>query len=71
MDVRLESFCDGYAKAIQIFPDSEEGIRSDWENVGRDIGVSLKKYKISLDTKSCQTPKKRILRKKKKGILPK
>lgn len=67
MNRHMESLCDGYAKAIRLFPNPEEGMHSDWERIGKDIEVSLRKYKKELDSNLCQTEKK-ILKKRKGKI---
>jgi len=71
MNKRMESFCNGYAKAIRLFPNPEEGMHTDWERIGRDIEVSLKKYRKEWDIKSCQIEKKSMLQKKRKKKLSK
>ena len=72
MNRNMESFCDGYAKVIRLFPNQKEGIRTDWERIGRDIETSLRKYKKKeLGIKLCQIEKKKMLQKKRKAKLSK
>lgn len=45
MNRNLESFLDGYSKAISLFPNFEtNNIQEDWEFIGLDIEISIKIY---------------------------
>lgn len=58
MDRNLTSFFDGYSKAIRLFPDIDENTYTDWENIGRDIEVSIINYTKEMDKESCQNQMK-------------
>ena len=71
MNKRMESFCNGYTKAIRLFPNPEEGIHTDWERIGKDIEISLQRYKKEWDSTTCQIEQKKILKKQRKKKISK
>ncbi len=64
----MKSFLDGYAKAITLFPNTKDGLSSDWVLIGQDVGVALNKYTQMQEKKIWKNPKtsKSIAKKKRK-----
>ncbi|MEA2047871.1 MAG: hypothetical protein U9O64_05420 [Campylobacterota bacterium] len=64
MNTYVRSFCDGYAKSLSLFPSNEENSYTDWENIGKDIDVSIKKYQLKMDDAAWQELKKKKMLKR-------
>jgi len=59
MNRHIEAFSNGYAKAFNLFPSSNEDIYTDWNNIGKDIDIAFKIYKKELSRKLWKIEKKK------------